>query len=58
MTEIVGVKKFSEFDFKFRKKPPGKYTHKETFYWICESHCPPGGWEDSSSSSSNSDEND
>jgi len=47
-TPIVGIKKFSETEMKFIK------TFKESFYWICASHCPTSIWleEDSGSSTS------
>ena len=54
-TEVVGIKKYSDLDMRFRKKP-GKNSYKEGFYWICASHCPLSVWKDSSSSSSNSDD--
>ena len=54
-TQVVGIKKFSDFDLKFRKKP-GKNSNKESFYWICASHCPLSVWQEGSSSSSSSED--
>ena len=54
-TEVVGIKKYSDLDMRFRKKP-GKNSYKEGFYWICASHCPLSVWKNISSSSSNSDD--
>ena len=55
-TPIVGIKKYSETEMKFTKRP--SYTpFKESFYWICASHCPTSLWleEDSGSSTSEDD---
>ena len=54
-TLVVGIKKFSEFDLRFRKKP-NKNSSKESFYWICASHCPSKVLQEESSSSSDEDE--
>ena len=54
-TLVVGIKKFSEFDLRFRKKP-NKNSNKESFYWICASHCPSNVWQEESSSSSDESE--
>ena len=54
-TPVVGIKKFSDFDLRFRKKP-NKNSSKESFYWICASHIPANVWQEESSPSSDESE--
>jgi len=54
-TSIVGMKKYSKSHRKFINKQRIN-SSKESFYWICASHCPSRVWNEESCSSYSSDD--